>query len=112
MENQLPKTTLLDMDKWRDIIEGWGRSGENQKTYCNRLGLSINTFAYVRSKLLQQEKQKNPFVRLSVKNSVVGNISNPSITLENPRGYKLNLSADLSLDQLSRLFKLSGWSDA
>ena len=56
MQNQLAKATLLDMGKWRNIIEEWSRSGENQKTYCDRLGLSIHTFTYVRSKLHQQNK--------------------------------------------------------
>lgn len=38
--------------------------------------------------------------------------ASPMIMIESPNGYKLHFSASLSLDQLSKLFKLSGWDNA
>ena len=109
---QATKNLPLDMNKWREIIKEWNKSGENQKTYCQRLGLNLNTFIYARSKLREPKQSKKPqFVSLTVKNDEE-KLSASSIILENPRGYKLYLSASLSLDQLMKVFKLSGWNHA
>ena len=113
MQNPSTKNTPLDMNKWRQLIEAWSKSGENQKTFCDRLGLSLNTFIYARSKLLQQDKPKAQFVPLTVKNNSEEKTSSSSvIVLENSRGYKLHIPTSLSLEQLTKLFKLSGWHDA
>jgi len=113
MQNLSAKNTPLDMGKWREIIEAWNQSGESQKNYCQRLGLSFNSFTYARSKLLQQDKPETQFIPLSVRsNSEEKTLSPSAIVLENPQGYKLHLSASLSLEQLAKLFKLSGWNDA
>lgn len=69
MQNQSAKNAPLDMNKWREIVEAWNKSGENQKTYCERLGISLNTFSYVRSKLLQQNKSHTQFIPLTIKNN-------------------------------------------
>ncbi len=113
MQNHSTKNTPLDMNKWREIIEAWSKSNENQKTYCDRLGLSLNTFVYARSKLLQQDKPKNQFIPLTIKSdSDEKALPSSVIVLENLRGYKLHLPTSLSLEQLTKLFKLSGWHDA
>jgi hypothetical protein len=113
MQSHSQKNTPLDMSQWREIIETWSKSNESQKTYCDRLGLSLNTFGYARSKLLQQNKQKTQFIPLVVKNNGEEKTSPSSvIVLENLSGYKLHLPASLSLEQLTKLFKLSGWYDA
>jgi hypothetical protein len=113
MQNHPTKNTPLDMDKWREIIEAWNKSGESQKSFCERLGVSLNTFTYARVKLLQQEKPKAQFVPLTIKNSLEEKALLPSVfVIENPQGYKLHLSASLPLEQLTKLFKLSGWNNA
>ena len=113
MQNHSAKNTPLDMNKWREVIEAWSKSDENQKTYCDRLGLSLNTFVYARSKLLQQRKSKTQFIPLTIKSaSEEKALPSSVIVLENLRGYKLYLPASLSLEQLTILFKLSGWHDA
>lgn len=107
------KNDPLDTNKWRKIIDAWEISGESQKTYCERLQLNINTFTYARSKLLQKSKAQTKFVPLTIKN-VTDNQTFPSpvIVLENPQGYKLHLSASLSLEQLTKIFNLTGWNNA
>ena len=113
MQNHPAKNTPLDMDRWREIVEAWKTSGENQKAYCQRLGVSVNTFSYVRSKLMQKDKSKVHFIPLAINNvSAEKSISQSLIILENPHGYKLHLSASLSLEQLTKLFNLSGWNNA
>lgn len=113
MQHQSAKNTPLDMVKWREIVEAWKTSGENQKAYCQRLGVSVNTFSYVRSKLMQKDKPKTQFIPLTINNSCAEKTTSQSvIVLENPCSYKLHLSASLSLDQLAKLFKIAGWNDA
>jgi hypothetical protein len=113
MQNYSTKSAPLDMVKWREIIEAWNNSGESQKTYCDRLEISFNTFSYARTKLLQKDKPKMQFIPLTVKSSNEEKILHSStFILENPHGYKLHISASLSLEQLTKLFKLSGWNDA
>lgn len=113
MQNYPAKNAPLDMDKWREIIKAWSENTESQKAYCQRLGISLNTFTYARSKLLQKVKPKIQFIPLTIKNNSEEKSSPPSfIVLENPNGYKLHLSASLSLEQLDKLFKLSGWNNA
>jgi hypothetical protein len=113
MQNRSTKTATLDMDKWHEIIESWDKSGETQKDYCQRLGVSLNTFSYARSKLLQQIKPKTQFIPVTVKNhSEEKNAPSSIIVLENRRGYKLHFSVALSLEQIVKIFKLSGWNDA
>lgn len=55
MESITAKSLPLDMERWREIVIGWDKSGETQQAYCQRLGVSLNTFSYARSKLLQQK---------------------------------------------------------
>jgi hypothetical protein len=113
MKNLSAKSASLDMERWRDIIESWNKSGENQKVYCQRLGISLNTFTYARSKLRKKDKPKTQFIPLTIKSSGEEKTLLESITvLENPRGYKLHFSTSLSLEQLTKLFKLSGWDNA
>ncbi len=69
MQNHSAKNTPLDMDRWREIIEAWNQSGESQKNYCQRLGLSFNSFTYARSKLLQQDKPETQFIPLTVRSN-------------------------------------------
>jgi hypothetical protein len=113
VQSYLVKNTPLDMEKWREIITGWNKHCETQQAYCQRLGVSLTTFSYVRSKLLQQDKPKSQFIPLTIKNrDEEKTLSSSMIILENPHGYKLHLPASLSLEQLTKLFKLSGWNNA
>ncbi len=73
MKNHSAKNTPIDMDKRREIVEAWNKSGKNQKAYCQLLGISLNTFSYARSKLLKQAKSKTRFIPLIVKVTVKKN---------------------------------------
>ena len=50
-----PKNKPLDMNYWRKFIDDWDSSKESQKNYCQRLGLNLNTFTYLRGKLTQKK---------------------------------------------------------
>ena len=104
---------FLDMNEWREIVNNWNKNDESQKTYCARLGINLNTFTYVRVKLQKQAKPPIQFASLKMINSNEDKVLEQSmITLENKSGYKLYFPASLSLEQLMKIFKLSGWSDA
>ena len=90
----LQKTSPLDMEKWRAIISDWESSKENQKRYCERLGINLNTFSYARSKLSQTKKIKPAFIPITLNQA---EIQHPSaidtIIIENPQGFKLHVSS-------------------
>ena len=111
MQNQTTDNANPDME-WNEIITAWSKSGESQKAYCDRVGLNLNKFTYERSKLLGENKKKNPFVPLTVKKEIGDSSRLSTIVLENTRGFKLHLPMNLSLDQFANIFKLSGWVDA
>lgn len=115
VNKKLSKQTVLDMEKWRKLVEGWDGK-EKQRTYCERLGVSLNTFVYVRSKL--RLKKKNSHKRNKFASFVPVVISptpkehqteNRNFILENTRGLKLHVPASLSLEELNKLFTLAGW---
>lgn len=109
-ENPVSKRNLpLDMEKWRAIISDWESSKENQKTYCERLGIKLNTFTYVRGKLSQGKTIKPSFIPITLTPT---DTRSDTVTIENPQGYKLHFSSALSLDRLAKIFKLCGWSNA
>jgi predicted enzyme involved in methoxymalonyl-ACP biosynthesis len=84
MQNHPVKNSPLDKEKWREIIEAWNKSGENQKAYCQRLGISINTFTYARGKMMLHDKPKAQFIPVTVNNnSAEKNMPQSAIVLEN-----------------------------
>lgn len=119
MDTHNTRNSIIDIDKWREIVNDWNKSIESQKSYCERIGVNLHTFSYVRNKLLNKSKPKVQFAPLIVKNNDKDNdndknnvLNHPSIILENTRGYKLHFPTSLSSDQLIQLFTLSGWNDA
>jgi predicted enzyme involved in methoxymalonyl-ACP biosynthesis len=106
----LPKNTALDRDKWRALVEGWDSSTENQKNYCKRLGISLNTFTYVRGKLLPKENVNSKFIPVVIsppEKSIKQ--KEHCLTLESKRGLMLHISPTLSVEQLSKILTLCGW---
>jgi hypothetical protein len=100
----------LDIEKWRLIILGWESSKESQKTYCEHLGINLNTFIYVRSKLTRSKQSKVTFVPVELNQSKdQRQWHTDTVVIEHPRGLKLYVSPDLSLERLTKIFKLCGW---
>ena len=107
-----PKNTPLDMKKWRTIISDWEVNKENQKTYCERMGIKINTFVYARSKLMKSKNRiKNNFIPITVTHAEkpIPAIAAEKIIIENSKGFKIHLSAELSENNLTKIFKSCGW---
>jgi hypothetical protein len=65
-EQQIIKQPMLDMEKWRTIINQWELSQETQPQYCKRLGLKLNTFSYARSKLAKDKISNNKFIPVTI----------------------------------------------
>lgn len=107
------KSQAVDMDKWRVIVNEWDASKESQKGYCERLGINIHTFTYVRSKLLKNKKAKTSFMPIVIKSNKQEELNKAGMmTIENKQGLKLHVCPTLSLDQLAKIFKLCGWQHA
>jgi hypothetical protein len=105
-----PKNIPLDMDKWQDLVEAWDATKENQKAYCQRLGININTFSYVRHKLTKKQKSPLQFIPVTVSQpEPIKRVNREMLILENPCGYKLHISPALSLDQLTKILNSAGW---
>jgi len=66
--NQEP-LSAQDEIKWSTLIEEWEQGNERQKAYCERLGLNLNTFIYMRSKLFGKKKKQaaNKFIEVKIK---------------------------------------------
>jgi predicted enzyme involved in methoxymalonyl-ACP biosynthesis len=113
MQIQPTKNIPLDMNEWSKIIDGWRSGSESQKTYCERLGISLNTFTYARNKLQKKSNLKTQFIPITIKNAPEEKaLLSSVIVLENSQGYKLHFPASLSLEQMAKIFKLSGWDNA
>lgn len=105
------KASVLDMAKWQSIIAEWEASKESQKRYCTRLGINLNTFTYVRSKLGLVSKPK--FIPVTVNPSAnKGSESIDRLVIETPQGFKLHISSSLSVERLAKIFRLCGLQDA
>ena len=110
-----PKNIPLDMNYWSEIINNWNRKNESKKKYCERLGINLNTFTYVQIKL-QQKMQPKPQIHFASLNVTNSNQYHPKtlekIIFENARGDKIYLPTTLPSEELTKLIKLLGCSDA
>ena len=55
MERNQSKKTL----EWRDIFMEWRKSGESQRGYCRRKGISISAFGYWYRKLESEGSEQS-----------------------------------------------------
>jgi len=106
------KFTPIDMDKWTKIVAGWNKSQESQKAYCERLNLNINTFSYVRSKLLKQEKLNRKFIPITIKEEKICDEGHNRLSLENRAGIIVHIPLSISETKLSSLLKVLRWHHA
>lgn len=116
VKNKREKFPQLDKTQWQALIAEWEMSSENQKQFCDRLGLNFNTFSYARGKLLSANKnpvKNKKFIPVQTVKHEDHKI-NPmvSIMLENSHGIKLHIPLSMPPEQLSKLLKLAGWSHA
>lgn len=99
-------------DYWLKVCEDWQRSGETQLTYCQRLGIKMNTFAYWRAKFSDtNKKSKKTFVKVTPP-------ALPSVEQEKPiiiqllSGVKIILPAKIDKEQLSNILEILGVTHA
>ena len=45
------KRTSPAASRWQALIAGWSRSGQTQRAYCHRMGISFGTFAWWKHEL-------------------------------------------------------------
>jgi transposase-like protein len=46
--------------QWRELVQGWPRSGETQADYCRRHGIAVSTFHRWRERLRQETQPRQP----------------------------------------------------
>jgi allantoicase len=107
------KSVRLDRDKWLQLITEWEKSGESQKRFCERQGLNVNTFSYMKLQLKPKTKINKfkafiPVISVPEKNKE----QTDTITIENKNGIKLHVSLTLPIDRLTHLLNLLGWHHA
>ena len=101
----------LDTAKWRSIIADWEKTNENQKAYCERMNINLNTFTYMRGKLLAEKKKQSgaDFVAVKIKPDAKPMTAPKIMTIENHKGIKIHLPIHISEVQLKQLLQLLGW---
>lgn len=115
--NNQSRISTHDKIKWSELIAEWEKSNESQKQFCDRLGINVNTFTYMRSKLLSSNKKLNKskkFIPVTIAKDVAKeNIKcTDLIILESNNGIKLHIPLSISFDKLTHLLKLVGWNHA
>ena len=111
--NTSKEIRILDKTKWRTLIEEWKESNESQKAFCNRLGLNINTFTYMRGKFLKKDDKYRvaKFIPVAVKDANMP-IDLKEIILESANGIKLRIPTSINLETFKQLLTLLGWQHA
>ena len=46
--------------QWRELVQGWPRSGETQAAYCRRHSIAVSTFHRWRERLRQATQTRQP----------------------------------------------------
>jgi hypothetical protein len=104
---------LLDKTKWEELITEWEKSNESQRAFCNRLGININTFSYIRSKMLRKNEKSKPskFIPITVTESNK-KVETHDVILESSNGIKLIIASSISPAKFKQLLELVGWKHA
>jgi hypothetical protein len=107
------KATKIDKEKWSLLITEWEQGVESQKQFCNRHGLNINTFTYMKKKLQLRIKPRTkstfiPVVTVQESKTVTAD----ALILENKSGIKLHVPLSLPTERISHLLNLLGWNHA
>jgi hypothetical protein len=104
------KPKPLEKAKWINIIEDWEKSHETQKAYCERLGINLNTFVYMRIKMLAEKKKTaKQFVPVTVSETSLVNTAHFQMTITNSKGMSIKLPLAMDKNKLLELLQLLGW---
>lgn len=100
MEQNKRRTTSRE---WVDVLSAWRKSGESQRGYCRRAGISFSSFTYWRGKL-EKESQENRLVKVGkVQSTRMPTIGNPIIVRSG--AMRVELSGEESEAVLGKLFR-------
>ncbi len=92
--------------KWSEIFVDWQKSGESQRGYCRRVGISYSAFGYWRKQLKRSECELG-FVRVA-KTAITGAV--PARTTVRCIGVEVELTGQETEEYLERLFRSLGWT--
>ena len=88
--------------EWSDIFSDWRRSGESQREYCRREGVSISAFGYWHRKL-KSDGEEHPIVKVS-RHTSLPTVCERGLTAR-VGGVLVDLTGRESEDFLLRVFR-------
>jgi hypothetical protein len=87
---------------WNDIFSEWRRSGESQRGYCRRKGISISAFNYWHRKLENNDAEQS-LVKVCDR-GVLARVENNGLTAQ-AGGVLVELSGKESEEFLLKVFR-------
>jgi len=101
MEAVMRKLDKTKAEKWKEKYSEWRKSGESQRAYCRRNGISFSTFGYWR-KRFGESHDDSGFVRIE---RAALSIPTPAETTVRCNGVEVALTGKESEEFLGRLFR-------
>ena len=93
---------------WNSLSDEWKASGETQKNFCKRKGISYGQFVACRTRLLTTQGKSRKQLR---EVSVIKEVALPKtagVQLSLPNGVKLNIISGASLETISHVLNSLG----
>ena len=112
-ETVISPKRLTESD-WRALSAEWESSDEPQESFCERRGISYNSFVYWRMKFIKARKhdaedKPSSFAPITIGSSTSCVPSSmPSIQLILPTGIRLNLFSDVDKSALQKVLETLG----
>ena len=88
--------------EWNDIFSDWQKSGESQRGYCRRMGVSLSAFGYWHRKL---ERDTSDHALVKVGNLATLPIAERNAVTARAGGVLVGLTGGESEDFLIRVFR-------
>lgn len=93
---------------WREHSEGWKASGLTQVAYCEREGISHNSFVYQHNRLAVKSKIKPlSFIETKPELSMASN-STAGLQLMLPNGIRIGISGEVTASLLQTVLGIAG----
>jgi|APSaa5957512622_1039677.scaffolds.fasta_scaffold49141_3 hypothetical protein len=98
----MERTPKRNTQEWREIFSDWRRSGESQRAFCRREGISISSFGYWYGKLKDTGDEQR-ITKIDGFTSPISSGKNPIAARAG--GVQVDLSGNESEELLIRVFR-------
>lgn len=101
---------------WQSLSDEWQASGEPQKKFCQRKGISYSQFVVWRSRILAAEgKARTQLQTVKIKHSTISpnhassvRSVEPGVLLILPNGIKISVSSNTQITTIKTVFAALG----